>query len=196
MAVKIRRERQSHRFHSMKLLGHDNHGPRSGDVYLNVTALVDMMTVLVIFLIMNFNATGDLLFISKDLTMPKAEHGQEVTRVPIVSLSKTGELYFDGVIIFNTNSIDFTNPDWRIVSLEEHLRQNTEANQRLTSGLNVNYKDNPTTTVNVQVDKGVDFKLIKRVLYTCEQAGYGTINLAVGDGRKASATEGAAKPEE
>ena len=36
-------------------------------------------------------------------------------------------------------------------------------------------EEDPTTTVNVQADIGTDFKLLKRVLYTCEQAGYGLI---------------------
>ena len=47
MAVKVRKERQSHRFHSMKTLG-KAHGAKNGVVYLNVTAMVDMMMVLVI----------------------------------------------------------------------------------------------------------------------------------------------------
>ena len=73
MAVKVRRERQSHRFHSMKTLG-KGHASRGGVVYLNVTAMVDMMMVLVIFLVMNFNASGEMLFLSKDIKMAQAEH--------------------------------------------------------------------------------------------------------------------------
>lgn len=68
MAVKLRPNRQSHRFHEMKLLG--KHGARKGgDVVINVTAMVDMMMVLVIFLVMNFNASGEMLFLSKDIKM-------------------------------------------------------------------------------------------------------------------------------
>ena len=38
-----------------------------------------------------------------------------------------------------------------------------------------------------EADNGTDFKILKRVLYTCEQAGYGQIRLAVGDARKVNA---------
>lgn len=64
MAVTIRGQRQSHRFHSMKLLGAESKH-RSSDVYINVTALVDMMTVLVIFLVMNFNASGNVVCLKR-----------------------------------------------------------------------------------------------------------------------------------
>src|SRR5688572_9303935 len=105
MAVKIRRERQSERFHSMKRLG--KHGGRKGgDINLNVVPLVDMMMVLVIFLVMNFNASGEMLFLSKDIKMATAEHGDSVTRVPILSISNKNQLYFEGVILVDLNNID------------------------------------------------------------------------------------------
>jgi biopolymer transport protein ExbD len=183
MAVKVRRERQSARFHHSKLLG-KQHGRKGGDVYLNVTAMVDMMMVLVIFLVMNFNASGEMLFLSKDIKMPTASHGDEVTRVPIIAISNKNQLYFEGVILTDLNNIDPNDPNWRIAELEEKLvdnRQRAEAIGKRDWG---SPEEDPTTTVNVQSDKDTDFKLLKRVLYTCEQAGYGRIRLAVGDARK------------
>ena len=75
MAVKVRNQRQSHRFHAMKLLSSDGGGGKSADVHLNIVPLVDMMMVLVIFLVMNFNATGEMLFLSQDMEMVRAENG-------------------------------------------------------------------------------------------------------------------------
>ncbi len=190
MAIKVRRERQSHRFHSMKLLG-KGHGAKNGTVYLNVTAMVDMMMVLVIFLVMNFNASGEMLFLSKDIKMPTAEHGDTITRVPIVSLSNKNQLYFEGVILTDLNNIDVNDPNWKIAELEEKLvdnRQRAEAVGKREWG---SPEEDPTTTVNVQADTGAEFKWIKRVLYTCEQAGYGRVRLAVGDAHKAEAAAAA-----
>ena len=36
-------------------------------------------------------------------------------------------------------------------------------------------------TVIVQADKGVDFKVVKKVLYTCSVAGYRNVNFAVNE---------------
>jgi biopolymer transport protein ExbD len=188
MAIKVRRERQSERFHNSKLLG-KTHGRRSGDLYLNVTAMVDMMMVLVIFLVMNFNASGEMLFLSKDIKMPQAEHGDSVTRVPIVSISNKNQLYFEGVILTDLNNIDVNDPNWRIAELEEKLVDNRQRAEAIGKREWATPEEDPTTTVNVQADIGTDFKLLKRVLYTCEQAGYGRIRLAVGDARKSAGAE-------
>lgn len=187
MAVQLRRNRQSHRFHEMKLLG-KSHGRKGGDVYLNVTAMVDMMMVLVIFLVMNFNASGEMLFLSKDIKMPKAENGDEVTRVPIVAISNKNQLYFEGVILTDLNNIDPNDPNWRIAELEEKLVEQRQKFEMVAKRDFENPEEDPTTTVNVQADKDTDFKLLKRVLYTCEQSGFGRIRLAVGDARKAAAS--------
>ncbi len=188
MAIKLRRHRQSHRFHEMKLLGKE-HGRKGGDVVINVTAMVDMMMVLVIFLVMNFNVSGEMLFLSKDIKMPQAENGDEVTRVPIVSLSNKNQLYFEGVSIFDMNNVDPNDPNWRIAELEEKLVDQRQRFEAVGQRAFDNPEEDPTTTVNVQADKETDFRLLKRVLYTCEQAGFGRIRLAVGDARRIEANK-------
>ena len=194
MAVKVNSERQSERFHSMKLLSVEGKAGKMSDVHLNVTALVDMMMVLVIFLVMNFNATGEMLFLSKDMKMAGAEHGGEVTRVPIVSVSynpKSGDrgLYFEGEPIADLNLLDPDDPDWKIPELEEKLVDNRQRFEAIGGDRAeaLAPQEDPTQTVNVQIDKSTDYKLLKRVLYTCEQAGYGRIRMTVGDARKATA---------
>ena len=190
MAVKVRRERQSERFHASKILG-KGHGKRATDVYLNVTAMVDMMMVLVIFLVMNFNASGEMLFLSKDIKMPQAENGADLTRVPIIAISNKNQLYFEGVILTDLNNLDPNDPNWRIAELEEKLVDNRQRAEAIGKREWASPAEDPTTTVNVQSDKDTDFKLLKRVLYTCEQAGYGRIRLASGDARKAAAAPAA-----
>ena len=194
MAVTIRGQRQSHRFHSMKLLGAESKH-RSGDVYINVTALVDMMTVLVIFLVMNFNASGEMLFVSKDMTTPRAENGLEVTRVPIISLSRAGDLYFEGSILVSGLDSNSEDVDWRIPELEERLNENREKFEAIGGNRAAAMEpgEDPTSTVNAQVDEEVDFALLKRVLHTCEITGYGRIRLTVGDNKKSSMEEHSAE---
>ncbi len=191
MAVKVRRDRQSHRFHSMALLSSESHGPRGGDITLNVTAMVDMMMVLVIFLVMNFNASGEMNFVSKDLKMPAGQHGMELTRVPILAIDNKNNLYFEGAIIADLTLV-LDQVDMKIAELEEKLvdqRQRFEAigGNRAES---MDPAEDPTTTVNVQADQGVSMNIIKRVLYTCEVAGYSRVRLAIGDGRVAQPAEG------
>jgi biopolymer transport protein ExbD len=185
MAIKIRRERQSHRFHSLELTSSESHGLCGGDVHLNVTALVDMMMVLVIFLVMNFNASGEMLFVSKDLKMPQAENGGEVTRVPIVALDSNNNLYFEGVIIADLSIINPDDPDMKVAELEEKLVDNRQRVEAIGAREWSSPEEDPTTTVNVQADKSTSMNILKRVLHTCEVSGYSRVRLAVGDARKA-----------
>jgi biopolymer transport protein ExbD len=210
MAVEFREQRQSHRFHLMKLLG-SHAGKKSGDVMLNVTAMVDMMMVLVIFLVMNFNATGEMLFLSKDMRMSLAEHGSEITRVPIIAVSYADparcndvqdpecvpgdggrSLYFEGQVIADLGSIDMEDPDWLIPELEEKLNDNRQRFEMIGGdrAQQMNPEEDPTSTVNLQIHQATTYKLVKRVLYTCEKAGYGRIRLTVGDGRSSGPAEG------
>lgn len=165
MAVKMNTLRQAKRFQSMKIFQGMGKA-RSGQIWLNVTALVDMMTVLVIFLLMQFSTTGEMLFISKNLKMASAEHGREVTRVPILSLDRSGDLYFEGMIIASHLRSPAMNENWEIPALTEKLKKNAVGNS--------------IKIVNVQIDKNVDYSVLKRVLHTCEVAGFGKIRLAVG----------------
>lgn len=187
MAIHIRRERQSHRFHNLELTSSESHGPKGGDVVLNVTALVDMMMVLVIFLVMNFNASGEMLFVSKDLKMPQAENGGGVTRVPIVAVDSNKNLYFEGSIIADLSVLNPDDPDMKIAELEEKLVDNRQRVEAIGQREWESPDQDPTTTVNVQADHGTPMNVLKRVLHTCEIAGYSRIRLAVGDARKAAA---------
>lgn len=180
MAIKLRNMRLSERFSRMKLFSKSGNS-RNGVVFINVTALVDMMTVLVIFLVMQFNATGEMLFISKDMLMPKAQHAQDLTRVPILSLDANGTLFYEGVMLIEALKKVQENEEPAIAALLEKLNDNRRRFDTLNTrdvkesgGI-----DDPTSAVNVQVDKNLDFAIIKRVLFTCEKAGYNRIRLAV-----------------
>ena len=65
----------SHLYHSINLevakgkLGHG--GRKSLYEALNLVAYIDMMTMLVIFLLMSFSATGEILFVQKNITLPR-----------------------------------------------------------------------------------------------------------------------------
>ena len=108
---------------------------------------------------------------------------------PIVAISNKNQLYFEGVILTDLNNVDPNDPNWRIAELEEKLVDNRQRAEAIGKREWATPEEDPTTTVNVQADIGTDFKMLKRVLYTCEQAGYGRIRLAVGDARKSAAAD-------
>ena len=63
---------------------------------LTLTSLVDVMTIIVIFLLMNFSANGEVLYMSKDIKLPDAYHGAELERAPVISLSAATQVIAAG----------------------------------------------------------------------------------------------------
>src|SRR3954462_8293152 len=62
-------------------------GKKQGYATLMLTSLVDMFTIIVIFLLMNFSANGEVLYMSKDIKLPDAYHGAQLERAPVISVS-------------------------------------------------------------------------------------------------------------
>src|SRR5256885_17031784 len=63
-------------------------GRKSLSEALNLVAYIDMMTMLVIFLLMSFSATGEILFVQKNIVLPEAQNWTELERAPVISVTK------------------------------------------------------------------------------------------------------------
>src|SRR5256714_9254962 len=79
-------------------------GKKQGYATLMLTSLVDMFTIIVIFLLMNFSANGEVLYMSKDIKLPDAYHGAQLERAPVISVP--GEpVTFDGHQVASTEEL-------------------------------------------------------------------------------------------
>lgn len=148
-------------------------GKKVGYASLMLTSLVDMFTIIVIFLLMNFSANGEVLYLSKDIKLPDAYHGAMLERAPVISVSGDA-VTFDGRMLLNTGDLlkgDVLN----VPELEDALREE----RRRYEQIHQNDPDHPFRgLVNVQADRRIPFKVIKRVMFACNQSGFGNINFA------------------
>jgi len=154
-------------------------GKKSTYAELNLTSMVDMLTILVVFLLQTFAASGELLSVSKNITLPEAINYRDLEQAPIISVSRdavtlNGEPKADSVELSKESTID-----WKIPQLHDDLVI-LKNNFKL---LHPNPEDWKGLVI-VQADKQVDFKVIKKVMYTCAVAGYANVNFAVQQGRK------------
>jgi biopolymer transport protein ExbD len=173
MAIVAPGKRFGKRLQHSKVFGHD-HGKRSVFADLNVTPLVDMFVILVLFLIANFSATGEILSMNKDIELPEAANTEEIQLAPVVMVSKQ-EVIVSGVVIGRVD--DLTREEYlNIPPLEEKLREMKKQFEDLHNAANDAgaFKGD----VNIQADKAVQFRIIKRVMFSCAQAGYGNIAFA------------------
>ena len=146
---------------------------KHGYAGLMLTSLVDMFTIIVIFLLMNFSANGEVLYMSKDIKLPNAYHGAQLERAPVISVSPDA-VTFDGRQVAATDDLqkgDVLN----VPELEDSLREE----RRRYETIHANDPDHPFRgLVNVQADRKIPFKVIKRVMFACNQSGFGNINFA------------------
>ncbi len=157
----------------LKFVRKSGHGKKSTYAELNLTSMVDMLTILVVFLLQTFSASGELLVVSKNIVLPEATNFKDLERAPVIGVSKDS-VTLDGRPVADANELNKENTvDWKITDLHDQM-VTLKNNFKL-----LHPSENFNGTVIVQADKSVDFKVIKKVMYTCAVAGYNNVNFAV-----------------
>ncbi len=164
---------------------------RGVTVVLSLTAMVDMFTVLVIFLLQNYNATGEILYIPKEVSLPKAGRVVELKPSLVVTVSKK-EVLIDKTKVASFDDV-VKSQDWVIPELRDKARiflqkAKNEQEAKLQNRLSKVVKntigqevDDPDAwkKITIQADKSIDFLTLKKIMYSLYEAGGGPINFAV-----------------
>lgn len=74
---------------------------KSGYAGLNLTPMVDMFTIIVIYLLQNFSTDGDILFMTKEIQLPSITSKVQLERAPVVSVSNDA-ISVDGQKVIDT----------------------------------------------------------------------------------------------
>ncbi|WP_413288713.1 ExbD/TolR family protein [Bdellovibrio sp. HCB337] len=184
----IQRPGERYRYHNILK---KSKGKRGVTAMLSLTAMVDMFTVLVIFLLQNYNTTGEVLYIPKEVVLPKAQNVKELKPAFVVTISNK-EVLLDKTRVATFDEVK-GNEEWMIKSLYEPLKAALDKakNERELSlrGKAKSVVDtargqeepdeNQWRKITIQSDKDVDFLTVKKVMFTVTEAGAGEINFAV-----------------
>ncbi len=178
MAIVQPGKRPSPRLARSRVLGAKVSGGRRGtNAELNVVPMVDMMTMLVIFLLQQFSATGEVLYMQKDIRLPDARHGQLIEQAPTVAISAE-QVVVTGQKVADVADLERDAGYLNIPALEERLREDRKRWDFI-------HQSDPGRKwdgiVNIQADQKVPFRIVKRVMYSCGVAGYFNLNFAALD---------------
>ncbi len=167
-------------------------GKRKLVAILSLTAMVDMFTVLTVFLLQNFNISGHVLEIPKGVELPPASQIKELKPAHLVIVTKD-------FIQFNESKVAKTDEvkqqtKWMIPKLYSNVKTAIEKKKAENEGKIFNKiknvvadaKKSPEAEdktayrkVTVEVDKTIDFETVKKVMFTITEAGGGEMNFAV-----------------
>jgi biopolymer transport protein ExbD len=147
-------------------------GRKAMDHEIPLVPFIDFLITLVVFLLTSFSASGELLAQQPNLKMPDAKHVVDLEIHPIIAINPD-VITLDGRRMADTRTLA---ADAR-VERQEGLIQDLETLKRNWSIL---HPSEPFAgTVILQADKSIDFRVIKKVMFSCAQAGYANISFAV-----------------
>jgi biopolymer transport protein ExbD len=139
---------------------------------LNLTAMVDFMSVIVIFLLMNFSASGDAMYNQPDIRLPSASVGEEIERVPVVTVSVNG-ITLEGNLVADSQTVMLGEGESGLERLEAELLEEKDAFAAVRQGEQFDGK------VIIAADEHVPYKLVRRVFSVAARTGYVRVNYVV-----------------
>jgi len=150
--------------------------------YLNITAMMDMMTILLVFMLADFSAKTANVTQSDQLVLVPASTSKEVTESVSVTLTKSAIL-FEGepVVGVHGGAIDASDKESGdvnglvITALKKALVDRANLDRRIAQ-----LKGEPFEgAMTVIADKTTPFRLLSEVMYTGGQAEYKKYRLIV-----------------
>ncbi len=118
-----------------------------------LTSLIDVMTILLVFLIKSFSVEGDIITQSPQVQLPVSVSKQKPEIVQSVEITKTN-ITSGGTVITDIKSF-CNNKELMIEPLYKKLKNNLKNNK-----------------IMIQSDKDIEFNIVKRVMFTCSKAGF------------------------
>lgn len=184
----IYRPGERHRYHHIL---RRRKGKRAVVALLSLTAMVDMFTVLVIFLLQNFSGDQQMLQLHKDIELPMARSIKELKPAFVVTISPN-EILVDETVVASTEEVR-AQEEWSIEPLQMRLQENlaqaklefeTKFRNRIRDVVQAARSEeeedpNSWNKITIQADRNIDILTVKKVMYTVTEAGGGEINFAV-----------------
>ncbi len=139
---------------------------------IDITSLLDILVIMLVFLIRSYNASGVVINVPKNIKLPDSKSQSLNTAGVVVQVAPTG-IWVDDKEVVNTEkkvSIVYDHEGRRIVPLYNELIQKKQDIKR-TEKMSPN-ATKFTGTINLVVDKSIKYNYVKKLLYTCAEAGY------------------------
>jgi len=147
---------------------------RGAQPSLRLTSLVDMLTILLVFLLKSYSADGQIISLSEDLQLPTSTASKTPVSAPVIKITNEF-IMLDDLNVATVKEI-FDNSKLEIVGLRRALATQKQISTDLGKiDASLAFKGD----ITIQGDKKIPFRILKKIMYTCGQEGYNNIYLAV-----------------
>jgi biopolymer transport protein ExbD len=133
-----------------------------------MTSLIDILTLLLVFLIQSFSAEGNLVTPSADLTLPQSSSKKPARPSLMLELTNSG-VVAEGKQLASNESFS-ASPDLLVKNVYGWLL----AQKTTYGGVTQAQKE-----IVLQCDRDLEFNIVKRVMFTCSKAGFTDFSVLV-----------------
>lgn len=153
---------------------HAHGGKRSIYAELNLTSMVDMLTILVVFLLQTFSASGELFAHNANVKLPISNNYVEISQMPLVVVSHEG-VAFKGEPKETSRDLAVGKPKERLDKLGAALEdERTQYLKRYPKE-----KDTFSGPIMIYMDLNVPSHSLIRVVSTCTAEQYSNVKFLV-----------------
>lgn len=155
---------------------------------LSLTAMVDMFTVLLVFLLQNYKEQNVYLKFYQDVQLPEASQIKELMPAHVITVSRH-EIRLDETVVTtyaevagSSNGIidKLYQPLSKMIAEELKPQKSLRGTIRdLVKGGDSQQLDSKAGKITIQAEKSLDFGTVKKVMYTVSEAGGVEMNFAV-----------------
>jgi biopolymer transport protein ExbD len=139
-----------------------------------LTSLIDVMTILLIYLLKSFSSEGEIITVSKDLMLPESS-AQKKPELTVVIMVNNQYILAEDKPLTATDKV-LSSDELIIPELNSWLEKRRETTQKIEQ---YSTKTKFEGNITIQGDKRIRFRLLKKIMYTCGQQGYNNFSLAV-----------------
>jgi len=149
---------------------------------LNLTAMMDMMTIILVYLLKSYSSDPTNIQASNDLTLPMSTTHFKPEEATAVAITKKGILVADKTVVeLNNDKVSLADKGGKedsmlINPLLTVMKTEAEKQKMIAK---YNKKEDFKGLVLIIGDKMVPFRLLTEVLYTVGQAEFGQYKFAV-----------------
>ena len=129
-------------------------------VTVMLTSLVDAFSILVIYLLISFSNSGEVLSLSKDTELPPASESEILKRTTLVKL-ESGKLYIEDKEVEPKALVA------ALIDIRKELKAHHKGDEEFVPAL------------TVQADRRVLYKELNQIVHASAQSGFSEVKFAV-----------------
>lgn len=139
-----------------------------------MTSLVDIMTILLVFLVKSFSAEGNVMNVPNDVQLPTST-AKEAPKPAVILSINNNVMVVDGNYIARVGEV-MKKKDLLIDPLYKWLMRRKETTERIAE---FSTKTEFKGDITIQGDKEISFALVQKIMFTCGRVGFNNFSLAV-----------------